>query len=163
MASKKVLSKIPKLVLGAWNDDMESFSKLYLLTVDDTYNYCRHILGDDDSTAAAVCDIYSIALKNILKLKDPSLFTPWIRRIAFDICYQKTMEHSRTDLYSLLHPEELESLPFSERQIFFLHDFVGMNEKDIANALHITGRHVENSLASCREHILELRKLQKAQ
>ena len=73
------------------------------------------------------------------------------------------MEHSRTDLYSLLHPEEIESLPFSERQIFFLHDFVGMNEKDIANALHITSRHVENSLASCREHILELRKLQKAQ
>ena len=162
MPAKKDLSKIPKLVLGMWSDDMESFSELYLLTVDDTYNYCRHILGDDRSASMAVCDVYSIALKNILKLKDPSLFTSWLRRIAFDVCYQKTMSKARTDLYSLLHPEEIESLPFSERQIFFLHDFAGLSEKDIANALHITKRHVEKSLASTREHILELRKLQRA-
>ena len=160
MPAKKDLSNIPALVLGAWNDDIECFSALYLLTVDDTYNYCRHILGDDRSASFAVCDVYTTALKNILKLKDPSLFTSWIRRIAFDICYEKVISDSRTDLYSLLHPEELESLPFSEKQIFFLHDFVGLQEKDIANALHITKKHVEKCLASSREHILELRKLQ---
>ena len=163
MPAKKDLSKISKLVLGAWTDDMESFSELYLLTVDDTYNYCRHILGDNDSASIAVCDVYSIALKNILKLKDPSLFTAWIRRIAFDVCYQKIMSESRSDLFSLLHPEEIESLPFSERQIFFLHDFAGLSEKDIANALHITRKHVEKSLCSSREHILEVRRLQRAQ
>ena len=138
MPATKDLSKIQKLVLGLWNDDMESFSELYLLTVDDTYNYCRHILGDDRSTAMAVSDIYSIALKNILKLKDPSLFVAWLRRIAFDVCYQKAIAEYRSDYFSLLHPEEIESLPFSERQIFFPHDFTGLSEKDIANALHIT-------------------------
>ena len=163
MPVKKDLTKISKLVLDLWNDDMESFSELYLLTVDDTYNYCRHILGDDRSTAMAVSDVYHIALSNILKLKDPSLFVSWLRRIAFDVCYQKTMSQMRTDLFSLLHPEEIESLPFSERQIFFLHDFAGLSEKDIANALHITTKHVEKSLASSREHILELRKLQRAE
>ena len=162
MPKRKDLSRIPKLVLGLWNDDIESFSELYLLTVDDTYNYCRHILGDDSSTALAVSDIYSIALKNILKLKDPSLFVAWLRRIAFDVCYQKIIAEYRTDLYSLLHPEEIESLPFSERQIFFLHDFAGLSEKDIANALHITRKHVENSLINAREHILEVRKQQRA-
>lgn len=162
MFARKDPSKIPKLVLGMWNDDMECFSELYLLTVDDTYNYCRHILGDDRSTAMAVSDVYSIALRNILKLKDPSLFVAWLRRIAFDVCYKKTMVEYRTDLFSLLHPEEIESLPFSERQIFFLHDFVGLSEKDIANALHITKKHVERSLSSSREHILELRRLENA-
>lgn len=155
-------SRIQQLVLDMWNDDTEAFTEIYCLTVDDTYNYCRHILGEDDRSLEAVREIYSIVVKNILKLKDPSLFDAWLRRIAFDVCYDRVMAEGRTDLYSLLHPEEIESLSFFEREIFFLHDFVGLSDKDIANALHITKRHVEKSLTNSREHILELRKLIRA-
>ena len=159
MLQKNRNEQIRKLVLEAWNDDIESFARLYSLTVDDTYNYCRLILDDERESLKAVTQIYSIAEKNILKLKDPALFPAWLRRIAFDICYQKNISDTRTDLYSLIHPEELLSLPFFERQIFFLHDFTGLTEKEIANALHIRKSHVIRTLDRARDHMLELRKL----
>lgn len=152
-------AKIRRLVLLAWNDDTESFAQLYCLTVDDTYNYCRIILDDEKESLEAVSEIYNIARKNILKLKDPSLFPAWLRRIAFDVCYEKNVTDTRTDLYSLLHPEELMSLPFFERQIFFLHDFTGLTDKEIAGALHIRRSHVNRTLSKARDHMLELRKL----
>ncbi|WP_029322167.1 RNA polymerase sigma factor [Butyrivibrio sp. AE3004] len=154
-------AKIRKLVIGLWNDDSECFAQLYNLTVDDTYNYCRHILDNDRDALEAVTEIYSVALKNIIKLKDPALFSAWLRRIAFDVCYEKTVQDSRADLYTLLHPAELLSLSFSERQIFFLHDFSGLSEKEISNALHISKKHVEKILTLARSHMMELRNLQR--
>ncbi|WP_026661254.1 RNA polymerase sigma factor [Butyrivibrio sp. AC2005] len=163
MLKRDTNSKIRKLVLGAWNDDTESFAELYCLTVDDTYNYCRYIMDDEKETLQAVEEIYSIALRNILKLKDPALFPAWIRRIAFDVCYQRAVAGTRTDLYSLLHPEELLSLPFFERQIFFLHDFTGLTDKEIAGALHLRKSHVLRTLSLAREHMLQLRKMSRAE
>ncbi len=161
MFNKADTNTIQKLVVGLWNDDSECFARLYQLTVDDTYNFCRLILSDDKKSRQAVTEIYSVALKNIIKLKDPSLFIAWLRRIAFDVCYEKAIEDTRMDLYSLLHPEELLSLSFLEREIFFLHDFVGLSEKEIANALHIRNKFVLEILASAREHMTKLRTLQR--
>ncbi|WP_408071600.1 RNA polymerase sigma factor [Butyrivibrio sp. JL13D10] len=157
MFNRNYDAKIRRLVLGAWNDDAESFAELYSLTVDDIYNYCMHILDDKKESLQAVNEIYFVAKDNILKLKDPSLFPAWLRRIAFDVCYRKAITSSRTDLFTLLHPDELLSLPFFERQIFFLHDFTGLSDKEIANALHIRKKHVLKILTNAREHMLELR------
>lgn len=151
-------SKIKRLVTGLWNGDMSCFMELYSLTIDDTYNYCMNILDDEKESLRAVYDIYSIAVNNILKLKDPSLFVAWLRRISFDVCYQIVVAGARTDLYTLLHPDELLSLPFLEREIFFLHDFAGLTEKEIVNALHIHKKHAARTLLRAREHMMQLRK-----
>ena len=157
MSEKYKLIEIQKLVLKLWNDDIESFAKLYSITVDDTYNYARIVLGDDTSAAVATSEIYSLALQNIIRLKDPSLFTAWLRRISYDVCYKKIVEERQSEFYLMINPEEMESLPFSEKQIYFLHDFANISQRDIANALHISPRHVKKDLLSARDHLMQLR------
>ena len=156
MFSKKHSGELQKLVMDMWNDDTESFAKLYCLTVDDTFNYCRHVFGDDKEAREAVTEIYENVLNDILSLKDPSLFSAWLRRISFDVCYRKIMNGCRSEVYELFNPDDFSSLPFIEQQIIFLHDIRELDEKAIANALGVSKSLVKNHLLMARNHILQL-------
>lgn len=156
MFSKKHSGELQKLVMDMWNDDTESFAKLYCLTVDDTFNYCRHVFGDDKEAREAVTEIYENVLNDILSLKDPSLFSAWLRRISFDVCYRKIMNGCSSEVYELFNPDDFSSLPFIEQQIIFLHDIRELDEKAIANALGVSKNLVKNHLLMARNHILQL-------
>ncbi|WP_026497135.1 RNA polymerase sigma factor [Butyrivibrio sp. WCD3002] len=156
MFSKNHSDKLQKLVMDMWNDDTESFAKLYCLTVDDTFNYCRHIIGDDKEARAAITEIYENVLNGILSLKDPSLLSPWLRRLSFDVCYRKIMNGCSTEVYELFNPNDFMSLTFIEQQIIFLYDVRELDEKAIANALGVSKSLVKKHLLLARDHILSL-------
>ncbi len=79
--------QIAEYVIKAQAGDSDSFARLYNLTFNKVYNYCRHYLRDDFSAQDAVQDVYISALKNINRIKDPTLFVAWINQIAFRTCY----------------------------------------------------------------------------
>ncbi len=149
--------KIERLVMLVWNDDDEAFSELYSITCDRLYNYCRLFMHSETKAMDAVRESYLLAYKNINLLKDPSLFERWLFRIAFQICYDKTMTESYDRYSSLLSPYELDVLPFHEKQIFFLHDYRDLSEVEIANALGITQRYVASTLTNARKHLLAIK------
>ncbi len=149
--------KIKKLVMAVWNDDLDAFAVLYSMTCDNIYNYCKNFMKSNEDTERAVIYTYSDALNNILQLTDPSLFEIWLLRIAFNTCYEMLLSSGDPDLYSRLNPEDLEALPFVEKQIFFLHDYRQMEVDEIASALGLSQKKVKMYLEQARHKILELK------
>ncbi len=148
------------LVMRVWNDDRASFAQLYSLTCDDIYNYCRHILKNDERAKEAVTKTYTYALSNILSLTDPSLFEAWLRRIAFQSCFDMLLYLSDENMYLFSNPAELESIPFFERQILFMYDNRELSELEISRLLGITPRKVSEHLKSARNHMLQLKNIE---
>ena len=148
---------IRALVMRVWNDDRTSFAQLYSLTCDDVYNYCRHILKNDERAKEAVIKTYTYALSNILSLTDPLLFEAWLRRITFQTCFDMLLYFSDENMYVFSNPAELEAIPFFERQILFMYDNRELSELEIARLLDITPRKVSAHLNSAREHMLQLK------
>ena len=148
---------IKALVIRVWNDDRTSFAQLYSLTCDDIYNYCRYILKNDQRAKEAVIKTYSYALTNILGLMDPSLFEAWLRRIAFQSCFDMLLYSSDENMYMFSNPAELESIPFFERQILFMYDNRNLSEAEISRILGITPRKVSAHLKSARTHLIQLK------
>ena len=147
------------LVMRVWNGDRASFVQLYSLTCDDVYNFCRHILKNDERAKEAVTKTYTYVLNNILSLTDPALLEAWLRRIAFQNCFDMLLYLSDENMYLFSNPAELESIPFFERQILFLHDNRDLSEKEIARLLGITPLKVTEHLKSARQHLLQLKNI----
>lgn len=78
---------LAEYVRRAKNGDSDAFTELYSCTYNKVYNYCRHYLKDDYLAQDAVQEVYITALKNLIKLNDPTLFVAWLNRIAFTVCY----------------------------------------------------------------------------
>ncbi|MCR5715985.1 MAG: RNA polymerase sigma factor [Lachnospiraceae bacterium] len=95
------------LVTQTLSGDMSAFSEVYTLTYDKVYNYCRHYLRDSFVAQDAVQEIYILALKNLNKLKNPTLFVAWLNQISFHVCYD--MSQKRNADYALVDDEILET------------------------------------------------------
>lgn len=167
------------LVLRARQNDSDAFAELYAMTCSKVYNYARHYLRDDFLAQDAVQEVYILALKNLSKLNDPTLFIAWLNRISFNVCYDMTRKNKAADaqcldaeLMELLedcHPdsnpeehfqkqdearllqEALDSLPFRERQVIVMRFFNSMKLEDIAAACEISRSTVKRYLAHGQE------------
>lgn len=175
---------IASLVVRAQSDDSDAFAELYALTYLKIYNYTRHYLRDDFLAQDALQEVYILALKNIKKLNDPSLFIAWLNRIAFNVCYdisrkQKQESNSSTDPDVMefmedsnlsINPEAsyqqkddakrlnnaLEQLPFHEKQVLIMRFYNNMKLEDIANAMGISRSSVKRHLASGQKALKKL-------
>ena len=76
---------IAGLVIRAQHSDSDAFAELYALTYNKVYNYTRHYLRDDFLAQDAMQEVYILALKNIGKLNDPTVFIAWLNRICFHV------------------------------------------------------------------------------
>ena len=140
---------IAGLVIRAQHSDSDAFAELYALTYNKVYNYTRHYLRDDFLAQDAMQEVYILALKNIGKLNDPTVFIAWLNRICFHVCYDMTqknrpqndcqvlsqeildilqdphldanpeLHYQQKDEYSRL-AEALEQLPFNEKQVLIM-------------------------------------------
>ena len=72
---------IAGLVIRAQHSDSDAFAELYALTYNKVYNYTRHYLRDDFLAQDAMQEVYILALKNIGKLNDPTVFIAWLNPI----------------------------------------------------------------------------------
>ena len=78
---------IGNLVMRAQADDSDAFAELYALTYQHIYNYAGHYLRDPFLAQDAMQETYVSALKNIRKIKEPTLFVAWLNQICFHVCY----------------------------------------------------------------------------
>ena len=110
---------IAGLVIRAQHSDSDAFAELYALTYNKVYNYTRHYLRDDFLAQDAMQEVYILALKNIGKLNDPTVFIAWLNRICFHVCYDMTQKNRPQNDCQVLSQEILDIL-FKERGYEFI-------------------------------------------
>lgn len=170
---------IAGLVLRSKANDSDAFAELYSLTYNKVYNYTRHYLKDHELAQDALQEVYILALKNLHKLNDPTLFIAWLNRITFHVCYDMHQKYhlgdsqpfdvnaleqianapsadSPEEIYSKKENRELvnqalESLPFHEKELLIMRYYNNMKLDEIASSIGI-------SLSSVKRHLLSAQK-----
>lgn len=172
---------VASLVVRARQNDSDAFAELYALTYNKVYNYSRHYLRNDFIAQDALQEIYILALKNLHKLNDPTLFIAWLNRISFNVCYDicQKSKHGEfpcydSDLLETVPDEHLSSnpearcqkedeikqltnsmnqLPFHEKEVLTMRYFNDMKLEDIADAMNISRSTVKRYIVSGKEHL----------
>lgn len=180
------IAYIAGLVLRAKANDSNAFAELYAMTYNKVYNYTRHYLRDDYLAQDALQEIYILALKNLNKLNDPTVFIAWLDRISFNVCYDMSKKRQKgneqfsdpevleiiEDEYPDSNPETsyqkkdettrvneaLEQLPFNERQVLIMRFYNDMKLEDIAAAMDISRSSVKRYIASGEEKLKNILK-----
>ena len=174
------------LVIRARQNDSDAFAELYALTYNKVYNYARHYLRDVYLAQDAMQEVFILALKNLNKLQDPTLFVAWLNRISFHVCYDMSCrlkshpsqamddelkellqddkpgadpEHhcQQKDEFSRLN-QALDTLPFNEKQVLTMRYFNEMKLEEIASAMEISRSSVKRYIASGQEKLRLLMK-----
>lgn len=86
---------IAKLVSRAQIGDSDAFAELYAATYQRQYLYAYHYLKDEYLAQDALQETYILALKNLVKLKDPTLVISWLNQINFRVCYNLHKKQQR--------------------------------------------------------------------
>lgn len=180
------ISYIAGLVLRAKANDSDAFAELYAMTYNKVYNYARHYLRDDYLAQDALQEVYILALKNLNKLNDPTVFIAWLNRISFNVCYdmshklqQGNAQFSDPEILEIIeddhlsiNPEEsyqkkdevlrvnqaLEQLPFNEKQVLIMRFYNDMKLEQIAAAMDISRSSVKRYIASGQEKLKKILK-----
>lgn len=180
------ISYLAGLVQRAKANDSNAFAELYALTYNKVYNYTKHYLKDDYLAQDALQEIYILALKNLNKLNDPTVFIAWLDRISFHVCYDITKKAKKANeqcsdpelleiiedsgLYS--NPEAhfqkkdeasrlkdaMEQLPFHERQVLIMRFYNNMKLEEIAAAMEISRSTVKRYIAQGEEKLRTIMK-----
>lgn len=86
---------IADLVIRAQADDINAFAELYAATYQKQYNFSYSYLGDEYLAQDALQETYTIAFKDISKLKDPMLLVAWLNQINFRVCFHMHKKQMR--------------------------------------------------------------------
>lgn len=86
---------IAKLVSRAQIGDSDAFAELYAATYQRQYLYAYHYLKDEYLAQDALQETYVLALKNLTKLKEPTLVISWLNQINFRVCYNLHKKQQR--------------------------------------------------------------------
>lgn len=176
---------IASLVIRSQKNDSDAFAELYALTYNRVYNYACHYLKETFLAQDAVQEVYISVLKNIHKIKDPTLFIAWLNQISFHVCYDihskmsnrsNVMDSAVLELLCDEKPnsnpeaqvqmqdevarlrEAIEQLPPGERSVIELRYFNNMKLEEIASALDISRSSVKRHLASAQKSLANLMK-----
>lgn len=172
---------IAGLVIQAQHGDSDAFAELYGLTYNRVFNYACHYLRDTFLAQDAVQDVFILALRNLSKLNDPTLFIAWLNQISFRVCYDlckknQTNYGSITDpeLMDILRDEKdssnpeicsqkqdesdrlhaaIDALPVSEKQVIIMRYYNNMKIDDIARAMDISQSTVKRYINNGQAHL----------
>lgn len=86
---------IAELVSLAQTGDSDAFAELYAATYQRQYHFACCYLKDEYLAQDALQETYILALKNLSKLKDPSLVIAWLNQINFRVCYNLRKKQQR--------------------------------------------------------------------
>lgn len=169
---------IADLVIRAQSSDSDAFAELYAATYQRQYHFSYRYLKDEYLAQDALQETYIVALKNISKLKEPSLVIAWLNQINFRICYNLNTKQQRyrqemteydgsaeeppAPPDSGSDPEstviEVDSrkylmnqilkLPFTESQVILLKYYQHMKQDEIAQLMDISRSSVKRYLSS---------------
>lgn len=172
---------IAKLVSRAQTGDSDAFAELYAATYQRQYHFAYRYLKDEYLAQDALQETYILALKNLSKVKDPTLVLAWLNQINFRVCYnihkkQQQYDREMSDYDEAVssalpavsnNPEdeviEIDSqeyimnqilkLPFTEAQVIILKYYQNMKHDEIAELMDISRSSVKRYLISGREHL----------
>lgn len=174
---------IARLVIRSQKGDSDAFAEIYAMTYNKVYNYACHYLRDTYLAQDAVQEVYISALKNIHKLKDPTLFIAWMNQISFHVCYDICKKNNEnygdihSDVFEFIkdehvyaNPEEqlvqsseskrlqdaIHSLPLNEQQVIILKYYNNLKLDTIADAMAVSKSTVKRYLASGQKTLLEI-------
>lgn len=168
------------LVLRFQQRDADAFAELYALTYNKVYNYARHYLKDEYLAQDALQEVYISAFRNIDKLSDPTLFTAWLNRISFHVCYdiqqgqygrqnisdpellelvRDERPHSDPEAWAL-HLDEIarlrramDGLPFQERAVLAMRYYNDMKLEEIASTMELSRSTIKRYIASGKKRL----------
>lgn len=106
---------IAKLVSHAQMGDSDAFAELYAATYQRQYLFAYHYLKDEYLAQDALQETYILALKNITKLKDPTLVISWLNQINFRVCYNLNKKQQKYNQELNLSEDVLESASVNNR------------------------------------------------
>lgn len=171
---------IGSLVKKAQLNDSDAFAELYALTYQHIYQYSYRYLRNPDTAQDAVQEVYILALKNICKLKDTTLFIAWLNQIAFRVCYDMCKNKNQgydeinsellelsPDEYMDHNPESkvlksdqtqslkaaIQELSFSEQQAIVMKYLNDMKLEDIAKAMECSRSSVKRYIENGKKHL----------
>ena len=172
---------IAKLVEKAQMGDSDAFAELYAATYQRQYHFAYRYLKDEYLAQDALQETYILALKNLSKLKDPTLVIAWLNQINFRVCfnlnhkqqrYNREMNDYETvitskDRVSSSNPEaavinidsreyimnQILKLPFTESQVIILKYYQNMKIDEIAKLMDISRSSVKRYLSSGKSRL----------
>ena len=86
-----------ELVERAKKNDEQAFDEIILMMEKEMYLVARSKLNNDDDISDAIQETIIICFKNIIKLKDNSLFKTWIIRILINECNKIYKKKKKTE------------------------------------------------------------------
>lgn len=99
---------IATLVSRAQSGDSDAFAELYAATYQKQYSFAYQYLKDEYLAQDALQETYILALKNLTKLKDPSLVVAWLNQINFRVCYNLSLKQKRYNNELKISDEEMD-------------------------------------------------------
>lgn len=102
---------IADLVIRAQSGDSDAFAELYAATYQREYTFSYHYLRDEYLAQDALQETYILALKNLSKLKDPTLVVSWLNQINFRVCYNLRNKYRRYNQELEESDDFLDNLP----------------------------------------------------
>lgn len=105
---------IANLVLHAQMGSSDAFAELYAATYQKQYLFSYHYLKDEYLAQDALQETYILALKNLAKLKDPTLVISWLNQINFRVCYALNKKQARYNQEMTATDDMLLNIPSSD-------------------------------------------------
>lgn len=159
---------IANLVSRAQSGDSNAFAELYAATYQRQYLYAYRYLKDEFLAQDALQETYILALKNLIKLKDPTLVISWLNQINFRVCYNLHKKQQRYKFGSSTEDavikiasneylmNQILKLPFTESQVIIMKYYQDLKLNEIAQLMDISRSSVKRYLASGREHLAKV-------
>ena len=161
--------------------DSDAFAELYAATYQRQYHFAYRYLKDEYLAQDALQETYILALKNLSKLKDPSLVVAWLNQINFHVCYnlhqkQKRYNNEMNEYEAVIgardkagssNPEDtiikidsqeyimnqILKLPFTESQVIIFKYYQNMKNDEIAELMDISRSSVKRYLSNGRARL----------
>lgn len=86
------------LVERGQKGDRQAQQELYKLYVGAMYNVCRRMMGNDDDAKDALQEAFIEAFSKMKTLRNPELFSAWIKRLVVNQCINALKKQKRTSL-----------------------------------------------------------------
>lgn len=158
----------------AVTDAADAFAELFLLTEDGQMSLAKHYLHDESLAREAVTDVYTRVRRGIGRLKDPSVFEPWVRGFTFMKCYSLRRLSSASETADPSGPPDeteiteafrtmdlrrmLGSLPIPERESLLLRYSAGLKPSRIAAEMGVSETKAASFLEKGRREMLHFLK-----
>jgi RNA polymerase sigma factor (sigma-70 family) len=170
------MEDLKTLVINAQSGDLLAFEQLVLRFRNMAYGYACSILRDSSLAEDVTQDAFLEAYANLKKLRIPTAFPVWFRKIVFKYCnryfrqqkivtvsLENVSEVQSTDIETNEHIEQHElekrlldmiwTLPENEREATILFYINMHSQKEISDFLNVPITTVKNRLRSARNQL----------